>query len=168
MCAISSTFSAELDSDGAFFLPWFGTCTKEAAPGKAGQMVNAFGRRKAIPPVLPKTEIIPVPFHTLIEVRECSGLAPLTTPGVSSGSAAPSAPSGSAPSGSVAPVAHVNLGRHAGPHAETPEVIAAPGKNGPGSDAAGSDSSSASEKDGEWPKQIDAGALPAAALLGPF
>ena len=65
----------------------FSSSPEQVTPGKPGKMMSVFGKWKAIPPVPASTEIIFVPFKSIIEVLEFRG----------------SAPSGSDPSGSAAP-----------------------------------------------------------------
>ena len=133
----------------------FSSSPEQVTPGKPGKLMSVFGKWKAIPPVPASTEIIFVPFKSIIEVLEFSGLAAHASQrGVSSAPSAPrgSAPRGSAPSGSAAP-----------------EVIAAPDKDdkdGAGSDVEGDDSSTSSEEG--FQAMPDSGDPPAAALLGPF
>ena len=78
----------------------FSSSPEQVTPGRGGKMMSVFGKWKAIPPVPASTEIIFVPFKSVIEVLEL--------PPARQGPA----PSGSDPSGSAAP-----------------EVIAAPDKD---------------------------------------
>lgn len=114
LSVISTTFMTELNKEGAFFLPGFGTFHKQFTPSKEGKMMNVFGKMKAVPPVQAKTEIIFVPFDTVLDVVERDSMP--CPPPVYSG--------GTAPSGSRAPVTPV-IGPAAA-HAPAPEVIPAP------------------------------------------
>ena len=140
--------------------PPFSSSHEQVTQGKPGKMRMVFGEWKAIRPVPASTEIIYIPFDSLINVLQCSGMAAHASErGVSlaprsdaCGEAAPDkdegeAPSGSAPCGSAAP-----------DKGDMWEVIAAPDKDdtdGAGSDVECEDSSTSSGD-------------PPAAALGPF
>jgi len=64
----------------------FSSSPEQVTPGKPGKLMSVFGKWKAIPPVPASTEIIFVPFKSIIEVIE-----------------RPPARQGPAPSGSAAP-----------------------------------------------------------------
>ena len=156
MSAISSTFMAELNTNGKFFLPGFGTFHKKYTPGAAGKMMNVFGKWKAVAPVQAKTEIIFVPFDDIIGVLEIDGRR---AGGVPSSAPAPSV-LGSAPRGSRAPVTPRAALHPAPATPAAPEVNAAPEAD---DDKDGADSSSSLDA---LIDRIESGEPPAAAFFG--
>ena len=156
MAAIPSNFMAELNTNGTFFLPGFGTFHKKETSATSGKMMNVFGKWKAVAPVQAKTEIIFVPFDDIIGVLEIDGRR---AGGVPSSAPAPSV-LGSAPRGSRAP-ATPRAALHQEPAASAaPEVNAAPEAD---DNKDGADSSASLD---ELIDRLDAGEPPEAVFFG--
>lgn len=161
LSAFSATFMTELNDKGTFFLPGFGTFHKTHTPRKPGKMMNVFGKWKAVAPVQAKTEIVFIPFQTIIEVMQCDGMSAASSPSPAGGVSAPMPGAARA-----APATPPNLGRPAAAHSAAPSVIPAPDADdnkGDNSDSSDTSWDYASDNKGD---NSDA-ATPAAALQDP-